>query len=138
MPSLTVSLSVFSVVLLMCLPYSDQLPTALRKQLFDLESSDTSSPEFARPDENADLQRNSARLHRTLFLLDTSDLLKNAKLLSEKVNGKQQQRNGLGSRSKRDANNTPKKYGVRGVRVRKPTLSIIEDRISSHRDNRSQ
>mgnify|MGYP007084022055 FL=1 len=43
------------------------------KLLFD--DSDSFVPD------SGDLQRNSARLHRTLFLLDTSNLLKKARLL---------------------------------------------------------
>lgn len=85
---LLVLLSALALSALMLAPTpSSALPTAFRNRLFSGNSDDSSdsasisaSPEFARPDETADLQRNSARLHRTLFLLDTSDLLKSARL----------------------------------------------------------
>lgn len=96
---------------------SSALPTAFRNRLFDLETSaDTANPEFARPDE-ADLQRNSARLHRTLFLLDTSDLLKNARLFGDKA------------KSGKESTRAKRQTGM-VIRVRKPTLTFHEDQAS--------
>ena len=106
---LILPLTLVCLVLLLFVHRSLELPTAFRNHLFDLDTaSDTSNPEFARPDEG-DLQRNSARLHRTLFLLDTSDLLKNARLFGEKANKRTKERM---IRAKRF------------IVVRKPTLTL--------------
>ena len=104
--------------LLLLVQCSTALPTAFRNRLFDADSSDIVSPEFARPDDEADLQRNSARLHRTLFLLDTSDLLKNARLFGEKS-------------PKSKENSRAKRSSGLVIRVRKPTLTFHDDHQSS-------
>lgn len=134
MSSITLSLFLCSAILLLCLPDSlDAMPTVFRKHLDVIEdadggeiSNDTTNPQFARPDENsaADLQRNSARLHRTLFMLDTTDILKNARLFSQKTKGRT-----TNQRQRRDTSKTKiEKSGVvHVIKVRKPTMSVVED-----------
>lgn len=135
---LTCQLVLFSAVILSSLilaPTSSlALPTAFRNRLFSSDEADSISanPEFARPDETADLQRNSARLHRTLFLLDTSDLLKSARLFG----GDTAASGGKASsgRSKRSVSsiNSGMHDSLAGkvplvVIVRKPTIMLTDD-----------
>ena len=108
----TCQLALLAVALLVLVQCATALPTSFRNRLFDLESSDMASPEFARPDE-ADLQHNSARLTRTLLLLDPTDLLKNARLFGEKSH------KGKNIRAKRSSGLV--------IRVRKPTLTFHDD-----------
>lgn len=113
-------LALLAMALLALAPTSTALPAAFRNRLFDVESSDA-SPEFARPDESSDLQRNSARLHRTLFLLDTSDLLKNARIFGEKSPKE-------ASRAKRDTTTMVKsKTKIIPYRVPRPPISALND-----------
>ncbi|KAJ6219484.1 hypothetical protein RDWZM_005296 [Blomia tropicalis] len=85
------------------------LPAGLQNRLFDIDSN----ADIMTPDDSGDLQRNSARLHRTLFLLDTSDLLKKARLFSDS------KKDSLPKRTKRQT-------GMM-IRVRKPTLTFHDD-----------
>ncbi|OTF76528.1 hypothetical protein BLA29_003122 [Euroglyphus maynei] len=85
--------------------------------------------------DSGDLQRNSQRLHRTLFLLDTSNLLKKARLLGVTGNNNNNISNGISNmverssrifRFRREAK-PPKveatKY-INVIKVRKPFLSL--------------
>lgn len=92
----------------------------------DVDASDALAlPEFARPGETPDLQKASARLHRTLFLLNTSDLLKKARLLGNLATGGNNQL----TRNKRHSPRLGpdgKPIYINMIKLRKPTLSIDE------------
>lgn len=116
-------------------PASKLIDTA--SSLLDVATSDIASPEFARPDEG-DLQKNSARLHRTLFLLNTSNLLKKARIFSENLSkmgagSKPSPASSLLQRQRRSPSSVPeeavksvKKHFYR-IKVRKPTLTVVEE-----------
>lgn len=83
MPS---TLLVCLICLLSIINYCHSLPvSSIESKLFDpIDYGSEGGPEIPLPplmdSGSGDLQKNSARLHRTLFLLDTSDLLKKAGL----------------------------------------------------------
>lgn len=86
-------------------------------------------PEFARPGETPDLQKATARLHRTLFLLNTSDLLKKARLLGSLATGGSGGGNTQLARAKRHSPRLGadgKPIYINMIKLRKPTLSIDE------------
>ncbi|KAI7694342.1 hypothetical protein SSS_09733 [Sarcoptes scabiei] len=83
-------------------------------------------------DVDDDLQRNSARLHRTLFLLDTSDLLRKAKLFG-KNSAPKESKSFVSfaslSRLRREVKQEHEKpiKHINIIKVRKPFLAIDEE-----------